>query len=119
MGVPLAAAISLVMLSSAQAANSTADVEQLGNNNEATVTQAAGGDLKAAAIEQDGDNNFAVAYQEGSEYTLESTQVGSSNVSFAIQEGFRSTATMSQDGVGNRQNVLQQSVEGSLLAEVT
>ncbi|MFG3454967.1 hypothetical protein, partial [Stutzerimonas stutzeri] len=71
------------------------------------------------AIEQDGDNNFAVAYQEGSEYTLESTQVGSSNVSFAIQEGFRSTATMSQDGVGNRQNVLQQSVDGSLLAEVT
>ena len=107
----LAAAVSLVLIGQAQAADSTASVNQTGTKNNAELAQSAG-TSNASTIGQNGNLNVATSFQEGSSLSLTADQAGTSNDMTVLQDGQGAEALVSQAGANNTTRVLQHSQEG-------
>lgn len=106
-------------------------IEQIGNNNRATVTQSYSasyqngnfsnirqiGNLNNATIEQTGGNNFGVIIQKGNNHNTDIEQHGDASatlIAHVSQSGSKSDIQISQSGSGYRSiNVEQQAYSGN------
>jgi hypothetical protein len=100
-------------------AHNTAVIGQMGNGNQASISQTSDfighvaelrqtGDRNTIALSQSGENNSAILAQNGNDNTMGVDQTGSNNALTWVQNGSGlSGATVTMDGVGRALTIMQ------------